>query len=392
MPRRSAPPDEPLHVTVVTVAHRGDDARIAFRQIGALRRAGASVRFIAPGPVATGSNEDPVPVERIVIDRATEWKRFRSWWQAHRVVRGCRGATDIVIVHDLEAVIPVRLARPGCPVVWDVHEDMVASVDDRDWIPRWMRPPMKRLVAAVERLAVSGSRMLLAEESYRQRLGDWPVVPNSTAVPAHLPRFEQPSRPYVIYVGRLSAARGLRPMIQLGRDLRGEAQVVLVGAVDDDMRDVLRNAVSSGAVVWKGPLPNPDALTLMSGASVGLCLLEPLQNYVVSMPTKVYEYFAHGVPAVVSPLPLAVEAVERSNAGSVVDPHDREAIAAAVRAFTTDPERRRRAGRNGYEWVRKHHDWHLDGQRFVSTLTDWAATGATEPGVRRRSANLFRGR
>ena len=33
----------PLRVTVVTVAHRPDDARIAFRQIGALRRAGAEV-------------------------------------------------------------------------------------------------------------------------------------------------------------------------------------------------------------------------------------------------------------------------------------------------------------------------------------------------------------
>ena len=376
-----APPQRPLRVTVVTVAHRGDDARIAFRQIGALRSADASVRYIAPPPVAVDTG-----VERRVISRAIGWRRARSWWQAHREVRRCRGATDILIVHDLEAVIPVRLARPGSPIVWDVHEDMVASVDDRTWIPAWARLPMRYVVATVQRIAAHRSHLILAEASYRERLGDWPIVPNSTTVPASPPTFEPPARPYVIYVGRISVARGLHAMTRLGRDLAGVADVVLVGPVDDDVRGTLLDASAAGTVDWRGPLSNPQALALIAGASAGLCLLDPLPNYVVSMPTKVYEYFAHGVPAIVSPLPLAVEAIEHSGGGAVVDPHDPAAVVSAVRTFVDDSALRRRAGQRAHAWVAEHHDWGLDGRRFVAILTEWAREGGT-PG-REASADL----
>ncbi|HEY5663138.1 MAG TPA: glycosyltransferase [Ilumatobacter sp.] len=364
----------PLRVTVVTVAHRPDDARIAFRQIGALRRAGAEVCYVAPGPATVAWGPDVGPVERVVVTRATGRRRLRPWWQAFRAVRRRRGTCDIVLVHDLEAVLPVRLARPGCPVVWDVHEDMVASVDDRRWIPARARPLMRWVVGRFERLATARSPLLLAEHSYRDRFGDWPVVPNTTTVPATVPAVAPASPPYAIYVGRISQARGAAAMIRLGHDLGGDARVVLVGPADDDVRADLTAAAEAGAVDWRGPLPNPEALALVEHAAVGLCLLEPIANYVGSMPTKVYEYFARGVPAVVSPLPLAVDAVHHADAGTVVDPHDPAAVAAAVRAYTSDPDHARAAGRRGHRWVQAHHDWNVDGERFVATLTDWAAT------------------
>ena len=259
-------------------------------------------------------------------------------------VRRARGAVDLVLVHDLEAVLPIRLARPGCPVVWDVHEDLVASVGDRSWVPRPLRAVVRLAVGAVERAGRVGVRLILAETSYAERLGDWPVVPNTTVVPATEPEYQLAIPQYVVYVGRLSHARGIDAMIDLGRDLAAEADVVLVGTADPDVRERLEAADAVGNVRWLGPLPNPEAMELLAGAVAGLCLLAPLPNYVGSMPTKVYEYSAHGVPAIVSPLPLARRAVDESGAGIVVDPTDRAAVEAAVRAYLDDPARRRARG------------------------------------------------
>jgi glycosyltransferase involved in cell wall biosynthesis len=91
------------------------------------------------------------------------------------------------------------------------------------------------------------------------------------------------------------------------------------------------------------------------------------------MPTKIYEYAAHGVPAIASPLPLACAAIEAAGAGVVVDPADVAAVATAVRGYLHSPQRREAEGRLGHEWMRDHHDWRADGPRFVDVLRGWAA-------------------
>jgi glycosyltransferase involved in cell wall biosynthesis len=172
-------------------------------------------------------------------------------------------------------------------------------------------------------------------------------------------------------------------MCALGQDLDDRAEVVLIGPVDPDVRGELEAADRAGHVRWLGSMPNGEAMETVEGSLVGLCLLAPLPNYVVSMPTKVYEYLAHGVPAVVSPLPLAREAVERSGAGCVVEPGDRRSVEAAVRAYLDDPARRRLEGTVGHDWVLAHHDWRRDGDEFVATLRGWAAPSSRPRRVRR---------
>jgi glycosyltransferase involved in cell wall biosynthesis len=354
-------------VLVVTVAHRGDDARISERQIGALLRAGLQVSFAAPAPA-----DETRPIERIELPRAVGRRRIRAWWAAARAVRRCRGSVDLVLVHDLEAVIPVRLARPGVPVVWDVHEDFVASVSDRAWIPGPLRPVARWTTRAVERIARTGIGLLLAEAAYARRLGGWPIVPNTTVVPAQPVPFDPGAPLRAVYVGRLSQARGVSTMIEAARHLQGRVEVVLIGPADEAAASDLRAAHDAGIVTWRGPLTNDAAMAVVDGALVGLCLLHPTPNYLVSMPTKVYEYYAHGVPAVVSRLPLAAAAVDESTAGVVVAEFDALAVAAAVLEYADDPRRRVAEGLAAHRWAAAHHDWTSDGCAFADHLRSLA--------------------
>jgi glycosyltransferase involved in cell wall biosynthesis len=329
--------------------------------------AGLDVTYVAPPPT-----HHPPRVRRIVVDRTAGRRRIRSWMQVARAVRRCRGDMDLVLVHDLELVLPIRLARPGVPLVWDVHEDVVASVGDRHWVPSWAVGTVRRLVAAVEWFARRKTKLILAETSYAERLGPWPVVPNSTRVPPTPAPYDPDPPPRVVYLGRISAGRGLEFMLDIARALGDEVRVDLIGEPDEDVRDEVEAAAKSGLVRWTGYLPNPEALEEVRGALCGLCLLSPLPNYVGSMPTKIFEYLAHGVPVISTPLPEAVAVVEASGAGALVDYGDVAGATDVIRRWASDPSRRESLGRSGHAWLRQHHDWERDGNEFVALLTTWA--------------------
>jgi glycosyltransferase involved in cell wall biosynthesis len=368
-----------VHVLVITCAHRGDDARVVHRQIRSLLEHDHKVTLIAPEPGKEGSRQDPPGLERVVITRAAGRRRVSAWREARQVARRFARVVDVVLVHDPELLPVIGFGRwHGARLVWDVHEDFSASVVDRSWIPGLLQPLVKRLVGVLERFARRRFRVILAEDSYRTRFPDAPVVPNSTWVldePAPLDAADL----RVVYVGRLSQARGVSSLISVAEQLvhRGGPRLVLVGPADGDVEDMIKEAASQGTLEWRGVLSNPDAMAVVRGAVVGLSLLGNYPNYVHSRPTKVVEYLANGVPAITTPLPLAVEMIESSGAGVVTShwfgPQLVADVADAVMAYASSPALRGEHGANGWRYVREQLSWNSDGARFVGLLEGFAA-------------------
>ncbi|MFM2077250.1 MAG: hypothetical protein RJA49_1140, partial [Actinomycetota bacterium] len=289
-----------MDVLVATCAHRGDDARIVQRQVDALLRAGHHVTFVAPAPEQT----DRDGLRHVEIQRVRGRHRLRAWYELLRAIRRERGHADLLIVHDLELVPLCWMLRRPTVKVWDVHEDLAASVQDRAWLPRWLRGAVAWAVRAVERVAPYRYHLLAAEHAYTARLGAVPVVPNSTLVPVDCPPPVAGDH-RVVYIGRVSVHRGWPMMRDLALALAGTSEVHVIGEADSDVRDEVQRAHDAGTVVWAGYVPNRDALDRVDGALAGLCLLSPIPNYLHSMPTKIVEYLGHGVPVVTTDLPLA---------------------------------------------------------------------------------------
>jgi glycosyltransferase involved in cell wall biosynthesis len=368
-----------VHVLVVTCAHRGDDARIVHRQIRSLLEHDHMVTLVAPEPGDDSRRQDPPGVERLVIPRAVGRHRPAAWRAARRTARRFARVVDVVIVHDPELLLVLGVGRwHGAQLVWDVHEDFSASVADRRWIPRFGRPVVRRLVGALEWFARRRYRVILAEDSYRERFPDAPVVPNSTWV-LDDPAPVDVRDPRVVYVGRLSRGRGASALVSVGEELarRHGPRLVLVGAADDDTEPLIRDAVSRGVVEWGGPLTNPEAMAIVRGAVAGLSLLGNHPNYVHSRPTKVVEYLANGVPAICTPLPLAAQMVEASGAGVVthdwLGPDLVAEVADAVMAYASSPVMRGEHGASGWRYVRDNLSWNSDGARFVGLVEGLAA-------------------
>ena len=364
-----------LRVVVVTCAHRGDDARIVHRQARALLAAGHEVVLIAPDPGPASRARDPEGLERVDVPRAVGRRRIPAWQAVRRELSRRGRRAQVILVHDPELVPVLGWARGSwrrAALIWDVHEDYVASVPTRGYLPRWSHRPLAAALRVLERLARRRFTLIAAEDAYRDRLGDVAVVPNSAVVPEVPAPYQAPPR--VVYVGRISWGRGAMEMIEVARRLEAEglARMVLVGAADREVAPLLEAAVAKGVLDWTGPRPSPEALEILRGALAGLSLLHDEANYRISRPTKCVEYLATGVPVITTPLPLAADLVRASGGGVVLESHESERVVeevmAAIRRWVTDPVERDRAGRLGHAHVAAHHDWTRDAAGFVGLV------------------------
>ncbi|WP_235912505.1 glycosyltransferase [Ruania zhangjianzhongii] len=354
-----------LRILVVTVVHDPEDARIRYRQIPALREAGHAITYAAP--FHAFGRTVPTGVHGIDLPRATGRRRLVAVRAARRLILKVGPSADVILLHDPDLLLAAAgLAKRVAPIVWDVHEDTAAALSMRSWVPNLLRRPLAWAVRLAERLAERRFHLLLAEHSYRQRFRKaHPVVPNSVRVPADRPEPPGPDR--VVYLGKISRARGGEEMLALARAVP-ELTFQLIGPAEAALRPQLAAAHRAGELEWFDFLPNEQALAKLPGALAGLALLHDEPNYARSLPTKLVEYLAHGVPVVSTPNQTAVDLVERSGGGAVVPFGDVSAAAAALRRLAADETRRRSRATSGYDYVAAHVNWNRDGAEFVRVI------------------------
>ncbi len=360
-----------MRVVVCTVVHHPADARIRYRQIRALLDGGHDVTYIAPH----GSDPTPWPkLTTVAIPRAAGRRRIGALRAARRALAAHTKQADLLLVHDPELLLILPLLRGRPPTIWDVHEDTAAALSTKPWIPRPLRPILATAVHAAERIAERQIHLILAEQGYARRFRrTHPVVPNTTYVP------ELPAPPddddRVIYIGHLSPDRGTADMIELARRLRPHRITVeLTGPADDRARTQLEQA--SDLVRWHGFVRNNEALERADGALAGLSLLHDEPNFRHSLPTKVVEYMARGVPVITTPLAVAAALVEGHECGFVVPFRDPAAAADAVLALHRDRDLRVKMGMRGHQGAQQSLGWPADARTFVAQLEEWAAQGA----------------
>jgi glycosyltransferase involved in cell wall biosynthesis len=371
-----------VRVVVATVVHHPADARIYFRQIRALLDAGHQVTYIAPFGESGGtvpnnySERTGATVTAVTIPRAVGRRRLGALRAARAALAAHAPSADLLLVHDPELllVLPPRRKRP--PTVWDVHEDTAAALTTKAWLPSFLRPVAAGGVTFAERLAERRLHLILAEHGYTARFTrTHPVVPNTTYVPDEAappaPPAGDAGPPRVVYVGHISPDRGSAEMTELARLLAPHGIAMdLVGPADAAARAHIEAA--GDLVRWHGFVPNEQALRLAEGALAGLSLLHDEANFRSSMPTKVVEYMARGIPVITTPLPLAVDLVRGAECGFVVPFGDVPAACEAVLALHRDQDLRVKMGLRGHDAAKRALGWPADATAFVAQLESWA--------------------
>ena len=88
-----------------------------------------------------------------------------------------------------------------------------------------------------------------------------------------------------------------------------------------------------------------------------MALLYPVPNYVTSIPTKLYESLAVGVPVLAGNLDYLCGVVTKYDFGLCADSEDPKDIAAKLNTLISDGKLRKRMGQNGLKVTKKEFNW-----------------------------------
>ena len=184
------------------------------------------------------------------------------------------------------------------------------------------------------------------------------------------------SRPYVIFVGRITRQKGLPVLLRAAAMLDPSTQLVLcAGAADTaELRGEVSDLVaglraSRSGVIWiPDMLPRPEIVQLLTHALAFVCpsVYEPLG--IVNL-----EAMACGTAVVASRVGGIPEVVDGGVTGLLVPPDDPASLADALNALLRDPGRAEAFGLAGRERAVTSFSWDSVAARTValySELTD----------------------
>lgn len=282
----------------------------------------------------------------------------------------------------------------GIAVVYDSHEL---------WADRNLRPEPRWWLLACEALFVRcAHRTITASPGYseviarRYRIPPPGVVRNIPATdsmatasadgaPARSSGTSaQSETPLVLYVGALTTGRGLEIAIR-AIALVPDARLRLVGPASDRYRaeliELAQREQVADRVELAGAVAPERLLETASEADVGLALIQPVcLSYRMSLPNKLFEYVAAGVPVLGSDLPAIGALVREHGIGLVAQP-DQVADVAAKLSEMLDPDRNREfrlAVREAAQQLR----WEREARVLAGNYAEAAASVGQKPSGR----------
>lgn len=332
-------------IQVVTTVHHPDDTRILERLVRTLEPE-FEVRYVCP---------DPGPSDHAGLDvRSMGGGRLQRWFSCWRLVLS---RADVTVVHDPELLPHLMMSSwlRRSRGVFDLHENLPAQILDKHWLPAVLRRPIAGASRWLLRLAERTVSVTLAEEGYRElfRVAH-PVFPNHLAT-GPWPGVRQRGDGWAIYVGDVTPVRGIDDAVVAAG--RAGMNLCVIGRCEPRYADLLRSRAEAAGIEldMTGRLPFGEAMTRAASASVGISPLHDIPNYRDSLPTKILEYLAVGLPVVATDLPGTRAILADQDHAWLVPPGDVAAMSEALVA-ASDPQVRSRAAEHS-DQIRQRYRW-----------------------------------
>jgi glycosyltransferase involved in cell wall biosynthesis len=361
-----------MHVCYVTIAHPAKDARLFYRIARPLAEKGFSVTLIAPEPF-----EDDL-VRMSPWNRAiAQAKRPQRLGLALRAALATRA--DVYSFHDPDLIVfglIMKVLRPSAAIVYDALEDYPSMMLVKYWLPKPLRPLFAWATRAMNNVAGRCLNGVMTADPSVQ-LDFQRVAARKTLIHYNFPplsMFQLPTgkpsaiKADLVYVGGMSertgifilldalallAKRGIKPSVKLAGYTDGEVGWVAI-------REGIWIRGLSAQVELRGKMPYAQVPRWIQGGRIGLVTLQPIAKFMKNIPTKMFEYWAYGLPVIASDLPPIRPFLTDQENGLLFNPTDVEDLARVIQWLVEHPSEGERMGKCGQAQV--YTNWNNDRQ------------------------------
>lgn len=136
----------------ITTAHLPEDIRVFQKECVSLAENGYGVTLIESGDTYNKNGVHIIGLGPLVFNRLKRVLTIVN--KAYKVAKNVNA--DIYHIHDPELLrIGMRLKKAGKKVVFDSHEDYPAQIEQKKWIPHFLRKPISRIYEKYEKYVLS---------------------------------------------------------------------------------------------------------------------------------------------------------------------------------------------------------------------------------------------
>ncbi|EAP77334.1 probable glycosyltransferase [Roseovarius nubinhibens ISM] len=263
----------------------------------------------------------------------------------------------------------------GIKVIYDVHEDYPEAVSENYRLPKVARKLLPPIVRFVEWFSSPFFSSIVTVTPQIQKrfpskktilVRNWPLV-EEFHEPVDTPMRDRPME--FAYIGTITRNRNILGMIDAVGSLRETgATLRLAGdfTIEAD-RHVALTRTGWDRVKFDGWVSREGVADILANARAGLVVLRPVEHEMLTLPIKLFEYMAAGVPVISSDFPLWREIVEEVGCGLLVDPENPEEIAAAMRWMIENPEEAEAMGHRGRAAILSRLNWEQEAETLIQT-------------------------
>ncbi len=366
-----------MKICHLTSVHTPFDTRIFGKECRSLAAAGHEVHLVAGH--TSDEVRDGVRLHAVQKD-ASRIKRMLL--TVSRVFRkAVEIDADVYHFHDPELVpAGLLLKLRGKRVIYDIHEDYSCWLTFNEGIPSWLRIPAAKAFTQLERLAVRGFDALVTVTPYiHQRfeaanrctvmIRNFPVAREFASNGAEELRWAD-REDSMCYIGGVTPQRGFAEMVRATSLVRKQRPVRLLlgGEFSPAARNIMDTlpAGEAEAIECFGWVSRPRIAEIFRRSRIGLVVLHPEKSYLLSYPTKLFEYMSAGLPVVCSDFPLFRSLDEGIGCCRFVDPLDPRAIADAVLSLLEHPDEAQAMGERGKRAVENMFSWEREEQSLLA--------------------------
>ncbi len=313
---------------------------------------------------------------------------FDRWsdYHLHRLIRS-RHRPDVLIgISGSSLRAGQRLQRAGGLFICDrgsTHhrfQEAIVADEFRRWgVPRSVSDP--RDTAREEAIYAVADAITVPSTAARRSFTAMGVDPAKVHIIPYGVRLEHftptaeppPDRFDVLFAGAVGLRKGVPYLLQAFVELRHpRKRLRLVGAVQPEMRDVLRH-LPTEHVEFLGPLPQPELASLMSRSHV--LVLPSIEEGLALVQAQA---MACGCPVLASTNTGAEDLFTDYREGFIVPIRDPAALADRLQQLADDPHLQQRMRAASLHRVQHLGGWQRYGDRWEALLHDLVAVRASQ--------------
>ncbi|WP_339060564.1 glycosyltransferase family 4 protein [Tepidibacillus marianensis] len=351
--------------------HQYLDTRIFIKECSSLAINHYDTHFVVPDSdekVMNGVHIHNVPKS----DGGRLARMTKTVWRVYKKARSLDAS--LYHFHDPE-LIPIGLLFKflGKKVIYDVHEDVPRQILNKYWIKK----PIRRLISwtfeKIENFSAKRFDAVITATPYINerftKLGcnavnvsNYPILEEFLQNPIQWGLKENA----VCYIGGITGVRGLFEMVDAINQT--DINLYLAGRffTEDEHQEVKKQDGWKN-VIELGQINRKEIAQILAKSKAGMVVLHPIENFIDSLPIKMFEYMAAGIPVIASNFPLWKEIIEEHHCGICVDPLNPSEIAEAIQWILKNPDEGQYMGTNGRNAAINEYNWNSEKEKLITT-------------------------